>query len=134
MIVLVLVGLTIFMFLFAKLVIVYATRLTESMVTGRLQDLEWIMESGIIPTEWSAKPKRRYYALLNAVRYHYKAETSQEQEKLYYMVRLHKLMRYVKVCPFFEDDSARKLAQERLNEVHESWLEHDLNQILPQPR
>ena len=105
-----------------KMVLSYSGKLTERTITRRFVDAQWITDNGTIPESWKSQPGRRLVLALNRIFYHFEPESKEDLVKLYWVLRLEMLRRYMEKCPFFETEDARAEVVSLLTETRTRWI------------
>lgn len=124
-------GLIAFVVVFAKLALAYGTEIASRMVNRRFDDAQWVLDTGLVPQRWTSRPRERFYLAWNRVRIGFRPEKSDEETKLYYVIRAELLARYLAKCPFFEGDDDRDFAVDRIRTIRRAWVTTPIDEILP---
>ncbi len=118
-IVLLIVAYAVLIFLFAKLMIAYATRLTTVWVGNHHRDADEILSTGCLPSSWLVKTQRGTPRL--------RRRPTKEQS----LRRLRKIIRYFGRTPMVEDEETRAALVSQLEGVHRRWSSARLEDLVP---
>ncbi len=113
--------------LFVRLIISYATRITEKMMKEKFEDIETIINLGSVPEKWIKQVERRgqFLRLLKI-----KSTNGKEKEKKQIINRLEKLIKYFEKCPFFEDRESRDTTLDSLEKKVTEWKEKARKELI----
>jgi hypothetical protein len=101
-----------------------ANRLAYRMVGRKHHLLETIINTGEVPDEWRAALPRRGRSWQSQ-----ELAAWQARHKETYLARLDELIRYAETSPLVEDEDARDVLLDRLDEIEADWAERDASAL-----
>ena len=118
-ILLILVVFAVFIFFMGKLMVAYATKLTEIFVGSKHRDAEEILASGYLPMRWLVNTRGKKPRMRRGV------------SKAGCIQKLKKIIDYFKRTPMVEDENTREQLLDRLKSILKTWVNAEFEEIKP---